>query len=304
VAFATVGVGWLAFRWRAGLRSGPGRCCPNRVTSSPPHIRTFTRPCGRPVTYPGATPARVAEFSVAGKYEDLTRAVSALDGALDLARPGATRILVIVSDGRYKCTRHACCPAFRMPARVRDEPAGQLERAWAALVEPWWPRIRDVLDADITYRARRLADSGLAAALNQGILGGPHAPVHASRQPGDRPGRRRTRPHSQRVRLAPPGRHLRPARGHLPGPRHRRDLGPRPRSPQDLARLIGRARAILLTALSEPASTTGLAARAGLPVSSVSEHLAILRPNQLVATTRTGRYLIHQRTPLGETLAG
>jgi len=36
-----------------------------------------------------------------------TRAVNALDGALGLARPGATRILVIVSDGRYKGTQHA-----------------------------------------------------------------------------------------------------------------------------------------------------------------------------------------------------
>jgi hypothetical protein len=30
-----------------------------------------------------------------------------LDGALGLSRPGATRILVIVSDGRYKGTQHA-----------------------------------------------------------------------------------------------------------------------------------------------------------------------------------------------------
>ena len=33
--------------------------------------------------------------------------MSALDGALGLAQPGATRILVIVSDGRYKGTQHA-----------------------------------------------------------------------------------------------------------------------------------------------------------------------------------------------------
>jgi hypothetical protein len=61
----------------------------------------------RPVTYPSATPARVAEFSATGKYEDFTRAVNALDGALGLSRPGSTRILVIVSDGRYKGTQHA-----------------------------------------------------------------------------------------------------------------------------------------------------------------------------------------------------
>jgi DNA-binding transcriptional ArsR family regulator len=79
---------------------------------------------------------------------------------------------------------------------------------------------------------------------------------------------------------------------------------PGPRSSRNLGRLIGRTRAALLTALAEPASTTGLAARAGIPVSSVSEHLAILRATGLVSTTRTGRFLIHQRTALGVALAG
>jgi DNA-binding transcriptional ArsR family regulator len=79
--------------------------------------------------------------------------------------------------------------------------------------------------------------------------------------------------------------------------------GGRLQSDEDLARLIGRPRAVLLTALAEPASTTGLAARARLPVSSVSEHLAILRAAGLVSTTRTGRYLVHQRTALGVALA-
>ena len=76
------------------------------------------------------------------------------------------------------------------------------------------------------------------------------------------------------------------------------------RSAGDLARLIGKTRAELLTALADPASTTGLAARTGVPVSSVSEHLAVLRGAGLVATTRTGRSLTHQRTTLGATLAG
>ena len=62
-----------------------------RATASLPAARTATVTYGRqvrPVTYPGAVPAQVAEFSAAGKYEDFTRAVSALDGALGLSRPG------------------------------------------------------------------------------------------------------------------------------------------------------------------------------------------------------------------------
>jgi hypothetical protein len=52
-------------------------------------------------------PAQVAEFSAAGNREDFTTAVNALDGALGVSRPGSTRILVVVSDGRYKGTQHA-----------------------------------------------------------------------------------------------------------------------------------------------------------------------------------------------------
>ena len=79
---------------------------------------------------------------------------------------------------------------------------------------------------------------------------------------------------------------------------------PAAHSAEDLARLIGKPRAALLAALAVPASTTGLAARVGIPVSSVSEHLAILRATGLVSATRTGRYLVHQRTALGVALAG
>jgi DNA-binding transcriptional ArsR family regulator len=79
---------------------------------------------------------------------------------------------------------------------------------------------------------------------------------------------------------------------------------PGARSAGDLERLIGKTRAALLGALTEPASTTGLAARTGIPVSSVSEHLAVLRATGLVATTRTGRFLLHQRTTLGTDLVG
>jgi len=49
----------------------------------------------------------VTEFTATDRYEDFTRAIAALDGALGLAAPGSSRILVIVSDGRYKGTQNA-----------------------------------------------------------------------------------------------------------------------------------------------------------------------------------------------------
>ncbi|MEU9018657.1 VWA domain-containing protein [Actinomadura sp. NPDC048394] len=56
----------------------------------------------RPLTRPGQTPAQVPVFAANDPTEDFTTAVDALDAALDLTRPGAARLLVIVSDGRFK----------------------------------------------------------------------------------------------------------------------------------------------------------------------------------------------------------
>ena len=81
-----------------------------RATASLPAARTATVTYGRrvgPVTWPGAVPAKVSEFTATDRYEDFTTAIAALDGALGLSAPGTSRILVIVSDGRYKGTQHA-----------------------------------------------------------------------------------------------------------------------------------------------------------------------------------------------------
>jgi DNA-binding transcriptional ArsR family regulator len=194
------------------------------------------------------------------------------------------------------------------PAEIRDLLAGMLARAWDALIEPWWPRLRDVLDTDITYRARRLADAGIAATL------GELDPAISWHDCTIRFGMSYSReidvsgtelvlvpsvfawPHGG-ISFDPPA-VIYPARGIA------QLWQPEPHSGEDLARLVGRTRAALLTALAQPASTTGLAARAGIPVSSVSEHLAILRATGLVSTTRAGRFLVHQRTALGVALAG
>jgi DNA-binding transcriptional ArsR family regulator len=197
------------------------------------------------------------------------------------------------------------------PDCIRDQVAELLERAWDALVRPWWAQVRDVLDADITYRARQLADEGIAATLaglhrrigwqdddhllvgigasGQGMIAEQGLVLLPSvfSWPG------------LGVQLDPPWHPTinYPARGiamlwHDPSP-----------SPADLARLIGRTRARLLKALAEPASTTGLAARCSLPLSTVSEQLAVLRAARLVSTHRTGRFLLHRQTPLGAALA-
>jgi hypothetical protein len=54
-----------------------------------------------PITYPGTAPARVTEFTCPDGDHALGPAIDALDGALGLSRPENTRLLVIISDGRY-----------------------------------------------------------------------------------------------------------------------------------------------------------------------------------------------------------
>jgi DNA-binding transcriptional ArsR family regulator len=196
------------------------------------------------------------------------------------------------------------------PAAVRDLLVERLWAAWHILVEPWWPQLRDLLQADITYRARRFADGGMAA-----VLGDLHPRV-----------RWREGDNTLEVELSVdgtydldgaglvllPGAFEWPSVGLMVDPpwqptldypaRGIAGLWQAPTGDRDLARLLGATRARLLLALAEPASTTGLAARCQLPVSTVSEHLSVLRAAGLVATSRSGRQLEHRQTPLGITL--
>src|SRR5262249_19758292 len=49
---------------------------------------------------------------------------------------------------------------------VGDRLAGLVEVLWEACLEPWWPRIREVLDRDILRRSRALAAGGLTAVFD------------------------------------------------------------------------------------------------------------------------------------------
>lgn len=55
-----------------------------------------------PLTRPGTAPTVVTEFASNDNWEDIPTALDALDGALGLSTPGAARLLVIVSDGRFR----------------------------------------------------------------------------------------------------------------------------------------------------------------------------------------------------------
>lgn len=56
----------------------------------------------QPITYPATAPRLVSEFRARDLWEAVDTAIEALDGALNLAGPGAARLLVIVSDGGFR----------------------------------------------------------------------------------------------------------------------------------------------------------------------------------------------------------
>ncbi|RDG37515.1 ArsR/SmtB family transcription factor [Streptomyces corynorhini] len=199
------------------------------------------------------------------------------------------------------------------PARAVGELAGLLEQAWRVLVEPDWPRLRALLEADVAYHSRRLAEAGferLIAELSPqlGWTGGSTLTItgmngsHARVLGGD-----------GLVLMPSVFCWPRVVSGYLPPWQPAviypvRGIGglwtePSDRTPEALARLLGRARARVLCALDEPASTTALARMLGLAPSSVSAHLSVLRGAGLLGARRYGHEVLYERTPLGIALA-
>ncbi|MGW4161202.1 DUF5937 family protein [Streptomyces sp. NPDC004788] len=244
----------------------------------------------------------------AATFEEEIAAVRATDPALvadDLARalaetPGAERT-----------------PAGR---RMLSDPAGSVqwladlvERAWEALVAPDWPRLRALLEADVAYHSRRLAEGGLERLLTE---------LHPAFGWVEETATLTVDYRGQHVRaLDGQGLVLLPSVFTWPDvvsgfdppwqptvAYPARGIGglwteARERTPDALARLLGRARADVLCALEEPAGTSALAHRLGLAPSSVSAHLSVLRGAGLLTSRRYGHQVLYERTPLGIALA-
>jgi DNA-binding transcriptional ArsR family regulator len=197
------------------------------------------------------------------------------------------------------------------PAATRNMLAGNLEECWRLLIEPHWPRLHDLLHADMQYRTQLLGDYGLErvlADLDPQVSWTGRALVI------DMPGNARHRLAGSGLLLLPsafiwpdvvaivdpPARPavVYPARGiaELWQPAHTGHF-------DALGRLLGRTRAALLESLAEPASTHTLARRHGLAPSTVSEHLAVLHEAGLVARRRHRHTILYHQTSLGTELA-
>lgn len=207
----------------------------------------------------------------------------------------------------------------RMPAHLQDlsddpvaglaKVAAAVESCWNQLLSADWPRLQDLLDADITYRARRITAGGMQALfadLHPHVTWDHGVNVAATT--------------NRQISLDGRGLLLIPSVFAWPEPTVQLDppwqptliyptrgighLWQRPTTqPGALTQLLGRRRSAILTELAEPATTSALARRLGISASTASGHLKTLQRGGLLTAHRTGHQVHYQRTELGHTLA-
>jgi DNA-binding transcriptional ArsR family regulator len=190
-----------------------------------------------------------------------------------------------------------------------------LQAFYLACVAPAWPEITASFRADVADRAGVLARGGLGdlfgslhpdLALRDGALERAGRALTRAGRPGERqmegqglqvlPSMLWTGP--PLFSINPPG--PLPSIMIYPG-RHDARTGHGTR-PADLDAVLGRTRARVLRALRDTCSTTELAARVSISVSSASEHATALRAADLIRTERHGPRVRHSLTVLGRAL--
>lgn len=209
-----------------------------------------------------------------------------------------------------------------MPAVVAEALAGgaaafvrrladALRTYFERVLAPDWPRVLDVLTADVAYRGDRMVQHGALALLDDlhpsvrwdgGALVVPKPFELEVDWPHDGLLLIPSTGLSDGVLLnaerpTPPS-ILYPARG-LHALWSTAGAAP---APAELGELIGHTRATLLASLDVPRTTAELGRREALTAATVSYHLAILHRTGLVARRRTGRRVVYSRTDLASAL--
>lgn len=240
------------------------------------------------------------------------------DVADQLAQLRATAPEQVATDVKRSLTERSGGPAPAAAWRLLEDPvatrnllADLLEHCWRLLIAPHWPRLRDLLEADVRYRTQVLGDLGL-----ERVLSDLHPRIRWTRGAIVIDG-----PATERHRLAGGGLLLMPSAFIWPSTAAIIDPPARPTlvypvrgiaelwqpvrtgHSEALGRLLGQTRAALLESLAEPASTSTLARRHGLAPSTVSQHLAVLHGARLISRRRHRHAIIYQRTALGTEVA-
>lgn len=243
-----------------------------------------------PPTTPVATLTEELERLVATPDEQVRAEIRRVAGAAELSRP----LRALAEDPRGGLQRLA----------------GTLARYWAAVLSPNWPRLQQVLDADLGHRARRLTAGGA-----ESLFADLHPAIHWSERRlaidllsadvVDLAGRGLVLVPSVFFWQRPMAVVEPPWQPTLAYPA--RGIGllwasPESSSADALAGVLGRTRTDLLALLAVPRTTTELAAWLGLAPGGVSTHLTALRRAGLVASQREGRRVLYLRSELGRQL--
>ena len=196
------------------------------------------------------------------------------------------------------------------PAGTVEQLVDLYEQVWTTLLAPHWPRLRAVLEADVAYHARRLADGGM-----QRLFTGLHPKLSWFDGALTAAGHSAPPPSAAGHSAPPPS-----AAGGVPGgglvlvpsvffwPEAGSAFDPPwqptvvypargvgglwvrtgPTASTALIRLLGANRAAILSGLDVPTTTSALAHRHAMAMSSVSAHLAVLRDAGLLGRAATG----------------
>ncbi|WP_133978137.1 ArsR/SmtB family transcription factor [Kribbella voronezhensis] len=197
----------------------------------------------------------------------------------------------------------------QLPAILESESALAARAAelltwvWTHTVEPDWPRRKRMLQADIVSRTSRLSEQGWSGVL-RGLgpdvqwLGDGRIQVNRWDYPvTDVRGRSLMfiATHTQRVSVS----WRLPDRFALTYPVTGIFAGTTVLA-EPLVELLGRNRARILTAATDPISTTALVAATGLSLSTVSEHLHVLTAAGLLERRRSGRSVLYWQSDTGQ----
>jgi DNA-binding transcriptional ArsR family regulator len=239
-----------------------------------------------------------------GSVEAELEAVAATDPAVVV-----TQVRASLESVPTRSRREVLEPLLRDPARLLAGVLAELRWTWDELLAPFWGQVGRLVEADVAYRTRRMARSGMASVVDdidsrvvregdsirivnctesdRALLGDGFALMpSAFAWPAvillvDAPG---------------PITIVYPARGVAA-------MWERPPQPDGaLVEVLGRTRALLLTDLGLPETTTALAARHGLSPAAVSAQLGRLRGAGLVAGARSGKEVRYRRTAVADML--
>lgn len=214
--------------------------------------------------------------------------------------------------GIYKCSLESDYRPYL------EDPRGSLQRLadtlwayWERTLEPHWPRLRTLLEADVMYRARTFALEGPEKVFNE---------LHPSLRYQNRTLRNLKKAKGHEVHLELSGRGLLLIPSVFmdytimfdPPWQETMQYGARgtaglwfpepPPAAEALRKLLGSNRARLLKYLVTPSTTRDLAFLFGVTPSAVSQHLGWLRDTGLVSTQREGKSVYYKLSPIGESL--